>query len=54
MAGGAILTCGWLMLNLSLLTWERFAIWMVIGVVIYALYGRKHARLGRQADPVTE
>ena len=53
-AGGAILTCVWLMLNLSLLTWERFAIWMAIGVVIYALYGRKHARLGQQADPVTE
>lgn len=47
-AGGAILTCVWLMLNLSLLTWERFAIWMVIGVVIYAFYGRTHARLGLQ------
>ena len=27
----AILTCLWLMLNLTGLTWIRFGIWMVIG-----------------------
>ncbi|MCD9154540.1 amino acid permease [Aeromicrobium duanguangcaii] len=48
-AGGAILTCVWLMLNLSLLTWERFIIWMALGIVIYAVYGRTHSRLGQQA-----
>ena len=26
----------WLMLNLTGVTWMRFAIWMVVGVVIYA------------------
>ncbi|MTB89581.1 amino acid permease [Aeromicrobium senzhongii] len=46
-ASGSILTCIWLMLNLSLLTWERFIIWMAIGVVIYAVYGRTHSRLGQ-------
>ncbi|MET0467697.1 MAG: amino acid permease [Aeromicrobium sp.] len=51
-AGGSILACIWLMLNLSLLTWERFAIWMVIGVVIYAAYGRRHARLGQRSSTV--
>ncbi len=31
----AILACLWLMLNLTGLTWIRFLIWMVIGVVVY-------------------
>ncbi|WP_055596541.1 amino acid permease [Streptomyces hirsutus] len=37
----------WLMLNLPAETWLRFAGWMVIGVVVYFLYGRSHSRLGR-------
>ncbi|QTE30766.1 amino acid permease [Pengzhenrongella sicca] len=39
-----VLACGWLMLNLPLETWLRFLIWMVIGVAIYLLYGRRHSR----------
>ena len=46
---GLGVTCIWLMLNLSLLTWERFLIWMALGVVIYFAYGRRHARLGQTA-----
>ncbi|MFD5393772.1 amino acid permease [Streptomyces sp. NPDC127097] len=38
----------WLMLNLPAETWVRFAIWMVLGFVIYFLYGRSHSRLGRR------
>ncbi|MEV6941768.1 amino acid permease [Streptomyces sp. NPDC051172] len=37
----------WLMLNLPAETWLRFAIWMVIGFVVYFLYGRSHSRLAR-------
>ncbi|WP_327168976.1 amino acid permease [Streptomyces subrutilus] len=37
----------WLMLNLPTETWLRFAIWMVIGIAVYFLYGRSHSRLGR-------
>jgi len=37
--------CFWLMLNLTTLTWVRFAIWLAIGLAIYFLYGRSHSRL---------
>jgi hypothetical protein len=33
------------MLNLTTLTWARFAIWLVIGLVIYFAYSRQHSRL---------
>jgi len=38
-----------LMLGLPRATWERLVIWMILGVVIYFVYGRKHSRL-RIAD----
>ncbi|MFR9731017.1 amino acid permease [Saccharopolyspora sp. MS10] len=44
----AIIACLWLMLNLTALTWVRFLVWMVAGVVVYFLYSRKHSRLGAQ------
>ena len=43
----AILACLWLMLNLTLLTWIRFVVWMLVGVVIYFVYGRSHSVVGR-------
>ena len=33
------------MLNLSLETWIRFVIWMVLGFVIYFAYSRYRSRL---------
>jgi APA family basic amino acid/polyamine antiporter len=38
------LACLWLMANLPGETWARFLIWMVIGVVLYFGYGRRHSR----------
>jgi basic amino acid/polyamine antiporter, APA family len=37
----------WLMLNLPAETWVRFAIWMVLGFLVYFVYGRHHSRLGK-------
>ncbi|WP_406863681.1 amino acid permease [Streptomyces solicamelliae] len=37
----------WLMLNLPGETWFRFGVWMLIGIVVYFLYGRQHSRLGK-------
>ena len=36
----------WLMLNLSVLTWVRFVVWLVIGFAVYFGYGYRHSRLG--------
>src|SRR3954452_13265546 len=53
--GLSVLACFYLMLNLPGETWIRFAVWMVIGVVIYAAYGRRRSRLaaGGSLDPAT-
>jgi APA family basic amino acid/polyamine antiporter len=37
----------WLITKLQEATWIRFAVWFVIGVVIYAAYGYRHSRLGQ-------
>ena len=48
----AVLACLYLMLNLPIDTWIRFVIWMVVGLVIYFGYGRRHSRL--RADATME
>ncbi|MGW1145356.1 amino acid permease [Streptomyces sp. NPDC002454] len=42
----SVLASLWLMLNLPAETWLRFGLWMVVGTVVYFLYGRRHSRLG--------
>jgi APA family basic amino acid/polyamine antiporter len=42
--------CGALMLSLSLETWIRFFIWLVLGLGIYFLYGVRHSKLRRGVD----
>ena len=44
----AVLSALWLMLNLPAETWERFCIWMALGVVVYFAYARGHSRVGRE------
>ena len=44
----AIIACAWLMLNLEVLTWIRFLVWLAVGVVIYFGYSRRNSRLGQE------
>lgn len=50
----SIIACVWLMLNLTGLTWIRFGVWMVLGVFVYFLYGRRHSLLGRREAAAVE
>src|SRR5271168_4735715 len=44
----SICACVWLMVNLTALTWVRFAVWLVVGTAIYLGYGRRHSVQGRR------
>ena len=46
-APAGTLSALFLMFGLPLDTWMRFLAWLVIGLVIYALYGRRHSRIGQ-------
>lgn len=41
----AILCCGYLMLELPVITWIRFFVWMVVGLGLYFCYGFRKSRL---------
>ena len=43
------LSAAYLMFYLDKETWIRLVVWLVIGLAIYFLYGRKHSRLGTGA-----
>ncbi|MFI5427382.1 APC family permease [Aeromicrobium sp. UC242_57] len=43
------LACVALMSNLAIETWIRFLVWLVLGLVVYFAYRRRHSRLGQRA-----
>jgi len=45
-----ILSCLWLMLNLPVITWVRFLVWLDIGIAIYWSYGRKNSPLVNKVE----
>lgn len=42
-----VLTCLYLMTQLGITNWIRFAIWLIVGLAIYFLYSRKSSKLNR-------
>jgi len=47
------LACLYLMTNLSVATWLRFLAWLLIGMVLYVGYGRRHARIATGPEVAT-
>ena len=47
----SLLATIWLSLSLTWSTWRNFGLWMVVGLVIYVIYGRRHSALGNREEP---
>jgi basic amino acid/polyamine antiporter, APA family len=45
-----IIVCAAMIFGLGLANWLRLGVWLVIGLFIYAFYGRKHSRLRASAE----
>jgi basic amino acid/polyamine antiporter, APA family len=43
-----VLTCGYLMTELGLTNWIRFGIWLILGLVLYFVYGVRHSKLAER------
>ena len=43
-----LLACLYLMTELGVTNWMRFGIWMIVGLIIYFLYGRWNSNLNKQ------
>ncbi|HQU81733.1 MAG TPA: amino acid permease [Pyrinomonadaceae bacterium] len=43
-----VLSCGYLMTELGWTNWFRFGLWLIVGLVIYFLYGRWNSNLNKQ------
>ena len=44
----------WLMVNLQVLTWVWFALWMAFGLLVYLVYGRRHSLVAPPELPPLE
>jgi APA family basic amino acid/polyamine antiporter len=45
-----VISCVYLMVNLTVMTWMRFLVWLDLGMIIYWFYGRTHSPLVDAAE----
>lgn len=45
-----VISCLYLIANLSVVTWWRFAIWTFIGIMVYFFYGLRYSALNDETD----
>jgi basic amino acid/polyamine antiporter, APA family len=45
-----VISCVYLMVNLTVMTWVRFLVWLDLGMVIYWFYGRTHSPLVNRVE----
>ncbi len=50
-APAGLLACIFVMVGLPMNAWKGFGVWLVVGLVLYAVYGWKHSRLRRGLPP---
>lgn len=50
----SLLCCLYLMLNLQLITWVGFLVWLAVGLALYFGYGRRHSRLAERTPEAAE
>jgi APA family basic amino acid/polyamine antiporter len=49
-----VISCLYLMLSLSVVTWVRFLVWLDLGMLIYWFYGRTHSPLRDPAEQAAQ
>jgi APA family basic amino acid/polyamine antiporter len=49
-----VVSCLYLMLSLSAVTWVRFLVWLDLGMMIYWWYGRTHSPLADKAEQAAQ
>ncbi|MFZ4863723.1 amino acid permease [Sphingobacterium sp. Mn56C] len=49
-----IIVCVLMMASLPLESWERLGIWMLIGVVVYFVYGKKNSKLRKEHENLNQ
>jgi APA family basic amino acid/polyamine antiporter len=49
-----LLSCLYLMTELGVTNWIRFGLWLLAGLLIYAIYGYRNSKLNKSSEPVAE
>lgn len=45
-----LLSCAYLLSTLGVTNWTRFLVWLVLGLVVYFVYGIRHSKLNQQKE----